>query len=110
MLDGGRIVQALSPWLWLPGLAIMGYFAFTRPNIIIWLVIALSIPRIISLFRKRTDEEARYYEVSTHRRWAMGAAYFGLIGALAFMMDVSQRQLSGRGIGPRPGAHAASSR
>ena len=108
MLDGGRIVQALSPWLWLPGLAIMGYFAFTRPNIIIWLLIILSIPRIISLFRKKTDEELRYYEVPTYRRWAMGAAYFGLIGALAFMMDVSQRQLSGRGIGHSTGATAAS--
>jgi Zn-dependent protease len=29
-LDGGRIATALSPWLWIPGVAIMGYMAFTR--------------------------------------------------------------------------------
>ena len=101
MLDGGRIVQALSPWLWIPGLAIMGYFAVTRPNIIIWLILALSIPRIISLFRKKSDEEKRYYEVTPQQRWQMGAAYFCLIGALAFMMDVSHRQLSAKGLSKR---------
>jgi Zn-dependent protease len=109
-LDGGRIVTALSPWLWLPGLGIMGYFAFTRPNIIIWLVLAMSIPRIIGLFRKKTDEERRYYEVTPARRWIMGAAYFGLIGALVFMMDVSHRQLEGRVAGERSSTTAASTR
>jgi Zn-dependent protease len=92
-LDGGRIVTALSPWLWIPGLAIMGYMAFTRSNFIIWMVLFFSIPRIISLFRKRTDEEQRYFEVTPAQRWQMGAMYFGLIGALTFAMDVSHRQL-----------------
>jgi Zn-dependent protease len=109
-LDGGRIVTALSPWLWIPGLGIMGYFAITRPNIIIWLVLAMSIPRIISLFRKKTDEEQRFYEVSPPRRWLIGSSYFGLIGALVFMMDVSHRQLEGRGIARRAEPTAASTR
>jgi Zn-dependent protease len=109
-LDGGRIVTALSPWLWIPGLGIMGYFAITRPNIIIWLVLAMSIPRIISLFRKKTDEEQRFYEVSPPRRWLIGSSYFGLIGALVFMMDISHRQLEGRGIAHRAEPAAASTR
>jgi Zn-dependent protease len=94
-LDGGRIVTALSPWLWIPGLAIMGYMAFTRSNFIIWLVLFLSIPRIISLFRKKSDEERRYFEVTPAQRMQMGAMYFGLIAALAFAMDVSHKQLDG---------------
>jgi Zn-dependent protease len=109
-LDGGRIATALSPWLWIPGLGIMGYFAFTRPNFIIWLILAMSIPRIIGLFRKKTEEEQRYYEVSPARRWVIGSAYFGLIGALVFMMDVSHEQLQGRGIGHRSETAAASTR
>jgi Zn-dependent protease len=109
-LDGGRIVAALSPWLWIPGLAIMGYFAFTRPNFIIFLILALSIPQIIGLFRKKSDEERRYYEVPPHRRWIIGSAYFGLIGALVFMMDVSDKQLHGRGVVPRSEPAAASTR
>lgn len=107
-LDGGRIVAALSPWLWLPGLAIMGYFAFTSPNFIIFFILALSIPQIIGLFRKKNDEEKRYYEVSPGRRWLIGSAYFALIGALAFLMDASDKQLHGRGPGHRPEAAAAS--
>ena len=92
-LDGGRIVTALSPWLWIPGLLIMGYMAFTRANFIIWMVLFFSIPRIISLFRRRTDEEQRYFEVTPAQRWQMGSMYFGLIAALVFAMDVSHRQL-----------------
>jgi len=92
-LDGGRIVAALSPWLWLPGFAIMGYMAFTRSNFIIWLILFMSIPRIISLFRAKTDEQKRYFEVTPAQRWQMGAMYFGLIAALVFIMDVSHRQL-----------------
>lgn len=97
-LDGGRIATALSPWLWIPGLGIMGYLAFTRPNFIIFLILAMSIPQIIGLFRKKSDEEKRYFEVTPARRWMMGTAYFGLIGALVFMLDVSHQQLEGRGL------------
>lgn len=107
-LDGGRIATALSPWLWIPGLGIMGYFAFTRPNFIIFLILAMSIPQIIGLFRKKSDEEKRYFEVSPPRRWIMGSAYFGLIGALMFMMDVSHQQLEGRGFHRRSQSTAES--
>ncbi len=57
MLDGGRIVTALSRWLWLPGFALLIWFGWKYPNFIIWLIVLLSLPRIYSLFRKRTEEE-----------------------------------------------------
>src|SRR5881394_477611 len=37
MLDGGRIATALSPWLWVVGLVVLGWIAWTHPNFIIWL-------------------------------------------------------------------------
>ena len=89
MLDGGRIATALSPWLWLPGLAVLGWMAWTHPNFIIWLVLILSLPRLVSLFRKRTEEEQRFYEVTPAQRWSMAAMYFGLIAALVFGMHVA---------------------
>ena len=97
-LDGGRIVAALSPWLWIPGLAIVGWMAWTRPNFIIWLVLILSLPRVFSLFRKKSDDEKRYFEVTRGQRWGMGALYFGLIAALVLAMDLSERQLEARGM------------
>jgi len=93
MLDGGRIVTALSPWLWLPGLALLVWLGLTHPNFVIWLVLFMSLPRIFSLFRQRTEEEQRYFEVPPSQRWAMGAMYFGLIGALVVLMYIAQVEL-----------------
>ena len=44
MLDGGRIVTAMSRWLWLPGFAVLLWFGWQYPNFIVWLMIALSVP------------------------------------------------------------------
>jgi Zn-dependent protease len=93
MLDGGRIVTALSPWLWLPGFALLGWLGWTHPNIIIWILLLLSMPRIFSLFRKRSEEEQRYFEVAPAQRWTMGGMYFGLIAALVVLMYVAQIEL-----------------
>ena len=96
MLDGGRIVTALSPWLWLPGFAALGWLAWTHPNFIVWILLFASLPRIFSLFRKRTAEEQRYYEVRSPQRWVMAGMYFGLIGALVLGMSRFHLQLMER--------------
>jgi Zn-dependent protease len=93
-LDGGRIVTALSRWLWLPGFAMLLWFGWKFPNFIVWLIVIVSLPRVISLFRKRTEEERRYYEVTSAQRWTMSILYFGLIAALAFGMYVAHNELS----------------
>jgi Zn-dependent protease len=93
MLDGGRIVTALSPWLWLPGFALLLWLGLTHPNFIIWILLFMSLPRIFSLFRKRSDEEQRYFEVAPAQRWTMGAMYFGLAAALVLLMHAAQVQL-----------------
>ena len=98
MLDGGRIVTAMSRWLWIPGFALLLWFGWQYPNFIVWLMIFLSLPRIISLFRKRTEEEKRYYEVTPAQRWTMSILYFGLIVTLVFGMHLAQRDLHEQGI------------
>ena len=98
MLDGGRIVSAMSRWLWIPGFLLLLWFGWRYPNFIIWLMIFLSLPRIASLFRKRTEEELRYYEVTPTQRWTMSILYFGLILTLIFGMHLAQRDLHEQGI------------
>src|ERR1700724_3205316 len=98
MLDGGRIVTALSRWLWLPGFAVLLWFGWKFPNFIVWLLVIASLPRIISLFRKRTEEERRYYEVTAAQRWTMSILYFGLIAVLIFGMHLATRDLHNYGI------------
>jgi len=85
-LDGGRIVTAISPWLWLVGVPILVYLLITQFNFILLLVLIMCVPRVISLFRPQTDEERRYFEVTQQQRVIMSVLYFGLIVALVLGM------------------------
>ena len=87
-LDGGRIVSALSPWLWLLGTAVMVGLLFLRFNPIVLLILILSLPRLLSLFRRRTEEEKRYFEVTAGQRASIALLYFGLAAALALGMRI----------------------
>ena len=93
-LDGGRIVTALSPWLWIVGFAIMclltiEQFTAGHVNFILVYVLVFSLPRLFSLFRQKTETERRYFEVTPGQRLAMGAMYFGLIALLVVGMRIS---------------------
>lgn len=88
-LDGGRIVTALSPWLWLVGAVIMAGLMVMHPNFLIGLILVLSLPRLWFLFRQKSDEERRYYEVTPGRRLAMAGLYFGLITCLLLGMAMT---------------------
>jgi Zn-dependent protease len=85
-LDGGRIVTALSPWLWLVGAAIVLGLLIMHPNFILGLILVLSLPRLWFLFRQKSTEERRYFEVTPGRRLVMAGMYFGLIAFLLYGM------------------------
>ena len=104
MLDGGRIVTALSRWLWIPGFAILLWLGWKHPNFVIWLVIIASLPRVASLFRKRTEDEQRYFEVTSGQRWTMSLLYFGLIALLVAGMQLASKDLQRQGL---PAHHRA---
>jgi len=52
----------------------------------------MSLPRLFSLFRRRTREEERYFEVTPEQRWTMAALYFGLVAFLVFAMHLTHVQ------------------
>lgn len=88
-LDGGRIVTALSPWLWLVGFVIMIGLTVLHPNFILILILIMSAPRLFYLFRRKSEEELRYFEVTPAQRWTMALLYFGLIALLVLGMQMS---------------------
>lgn len=88
-LDGGRIVTALSPWLWLAGAAIVLGMMILHPNFLLGLILVMSIPRLWFLFRNKSAEEQRYFEVTPVRRLIMAGWYFGLIAFLLFGMKLT---------------------
>ncbi len=87
-LDGGRIVTALSPWLWLVGIVVVGFLMVTQFNFLIALIFFASLPRVFSLFRRKSEEELRYFEVTPAQRWFMGTLYFGLVAFLVLGMSL----------------------
>lgn len=89
MLDGGRIVTALSPWLWVVGLVIVVGLTILHPSFILFLILIFSAPRVFSLFRRRSEAEQRYFEVTPSQRWTMATLYFGLIALLVVGMQFS---------------------
>ena len=97
-LDGGRVATALSPWLWLVGIVIVGalmvrdFMLYQHLNFLLAFIFIFSLPRIFSLFRRRTDEEQRYFEVTPAQRWTMAALYFGLVIFLVLGMKVAHVQ------------------
>jgi Zn-dependent protease len=88
-LDGGRVATALSPWLWMIGIAVIGYLMVTHFSFILLFIFVCSLPRVISLFRRKTDEEIRYFEVTPNQRWIMAMLYFGLVAFLVLGMKLS---------------------
>ncbi len=85
-LDGGRITTAISPWLWVVGLAVLVAMIVAHPNFLLILILLMSLPRVWSLFRAKTDEEKRYFEVTGEQRTTMAVLYFGLVALLVFGM------------------------
>jgi membrane-associated protease RseP (regulator of RpoE activity) len=101
-LDGGRIVTALSPWLWIVGTIVIMAMMVWHFNIVLLLIFIFSLPRLFSLFRKKTAEEARYFEVTPAQRVIMGGLYFGLIAFLFLgMMAAHVSTDDNRGSGGR---------
>ncbi|MFZ4388405.1 MAG: hypothetical protein ACOYOI_09665 [Chthoniobacterales bacterium] len=88
-LDGGRIVTALSPWIWLVGFVILAVLTYFHFNFLLLLILILSLPRLFSLFKQKSDAERRYYEVTPAQRVIMAAMYFGLIAFLVLGMQMT---------------------
>ena len=88
-LDGGRVVTALSPWMWLVGIVIAGLLLVKQFNLLLFIILLTSLPRLFVLFRPKSEDEKRYFEVSPRRRLVMATLYFGLALFLVVAMEVA---------------------
>jgi len=83
-LDGGRVMGALSPKLWIAGVFICIAFLIYHPNLILIILVVLSLPRLFSMFRQ-TPQEADYYSVPAGERLVFAILYFGLAAILGVL-------------------------
>jgi len=90
-LDGGRVTAAISPWLWIGGLAGLFTLMFVEARasgfgalIIPVLILVYAFPRIRTTLQMRGTNDP-YYNVSRAASWTMGTIYLGLGTFLTFM-------------------------
>ena len=89
-LDGGRIVGALHPALWLVGfLALLG-LVFLAPNPILIIILIFSGMELWQRWRTRNHPELQdYYRVTPRQRAIIAVLYFGLAVLLVLGMEAT---------------------
>jgi Zn-dependent protease len=89
-LDGGRIVSALHPVLWLLGfLALLG-LVFLSPNPILIIILIVSGMELWQRWRTRNHPELQeYYRVTPRQRAITAVLYFGLAVLLVLGMEAT---------------------
>ncbi len=87
-LDGGWIVRAVSPKLWLLGAVGIGAMVVTGHlhNPLVFILLILSVPQMWRVLRHGAPDDA---SVTPERRMNMGFAYVVLCGTLAWLMGES---------------------
>jgi len=92
MLDGGRIAGALSKWT-LPvgiGLSAAGIYAFPHNPILYITAISACASTYSRFFGSESgSDHARFYNIGKEKQMIIASSYFGLIGLLAFSMNLN---------------------
>jgi Zn-dependent protease len=74
-MDGGRVVKAVSRWLHLPGLAVIGAAAYWAPRWIWWVILVLAA---LDLVATRAEPEGYYAGLTLRQRLGMAGCWLGL--------------------------------
>jgi|WetSurMetagenome_2_1015567.scaffolds.fasta_scaffold00565_10 Zn-dependent protease len=83
-LDGGRIVTAISPLMWLVGIPVLVYIALRYPNPIVILFVILGAFQAYRLWK---SPDKQYFAVSGATRLTFAVLYFGLMLVLGVTMS-----------------------
>ena len=89
-LDGGRIVGALHPALWLVGFLALLALVFVAPNPILIIILIFSGMELWQRWRTRNHPELQeYYRVTRRQRAIIAVLYFGLAILLVLGMEAT---------------------
>jgi Zn-dependent protease len=94
-LDGARAAAAMSPWMWLLGVAGMVVLVLTFPNPIVILIAVLGgleTWRRLRALRSGDPAARAYYRVRPRDRALVAAVYLGLVALLVLGMDATHLQ------------------
>lgn len=97
-LDGGRVTAALSPKLWLLGVAAMVAWILRivqttgRFPWLLILILVIAFPRVWATIKMRS-RLGHYYNISKRATWTIGLAYGGLALVLAYFFVEALQKL-----------------
>jgi Zn-dependent protease len=83
-LDGGRIVSAISPVMWILGIPVLSYIAIRFHNPIVILFVILGAFQAYRLWKSPNKE---YFAVTKSTRLTFATLYFGLMVVLGLVMS-----------------------
>jgi Zn-dependent protease len=84
-LDGGRIIAAISPKLWIVGLPILIGLFLWRPSPILVLIGLFALPHLWNAIANRTEIDSKYFDVSMNTKLSYAAQYLALIAFLTIL-------------------------
>jgi Zn-dependent protease len=86
-LDGGRVVAALHPAIWIIGFAALAGLVYFAPNPILLIVLVLAAYELFHRWQSRHEaREREYYKVTAWQRLGIAIGYFGLAILLTLAM------------------------
>lgn len=96
-LDGGRIIGAISPRLWIFGLAGSIFLFFLTWSPILALIVIMGSVQMYNTYKKPGVEKVRYYAITPMKRLTIAAIFLGLlalttVGMVAVQVPLDQFQ------------------
>jgi Zn-dependent protease len=96
-LDGGRIIGAISPRLWILGLAGAVFLFFLTWSPILALIVIMGSVQMYNNYMKPGVEKARYYTITPMKRLIIAAIFLGMlalttVGMVAVQVPLDQFQ------------------
>jgi len=88
-LDGGRVVAAISPKLWILGFIGILVLFFRSFNPILFFILLPAGRNVYNLWKGRHEEQQEYYEVDRKTKVQISLLYFGLLAFLAIAMSLT---------------------
>jgi Zn-dependent protease len=91
-LDGGRIMAAISPKLWLLGVPLLIGLFIWHPSPMIIVIGLMALPQVWSVLQNKSLTQSAYYRVTTSVRVSYSAQYLLLVIALLVLsFDIHER-------------------
>ncbi|MGD9505396.1 MAG: site-2 protease family protein [Syntrophobacteraceae bacterium] len=90
-LDGGRVAAAISPKVWVIGVAILLIMLFRSFNPVLLLVFLLAGRNAYGYWKRKDGAGEGYYEVDAKTKMQISVLYFGLVAFLTVAMMLTHR-------------------